>query len=196
MPPPRRSGRLRTGTASRRRCGRSASGYRRPAWRRRRRRSAQPGESAMTCAEAWTRRSGSRRDRVSRHRPAVVHPRRTGTGIAHNRADFERLALTGLAASPVGEILVERSIAGWKEFELEVMRDRVDNCVVVCSIENFDPMGVHTGDSVTSRRHRLCRTSSTRRCETPLSPASAAWGSRRAAPTSSSPSTPPRASGS
>ncbi len=72
-----------------------------------------------------------------------------GTGIAHDREDFARLAAEGLAASPVSEILVERSIAGWKEFELEVMRDRVDNCVVVCSIENFDPMGVHTGDSVT-----------------------------------------------
>ena len=55
----------------------------------------------------------------------------------------------GLAASPIGEVLVERSIVGWKEFELEVMRDRADNCVVVCSIENLDPMGVHTGDSIT-----------------------------------------------
>jgi carbamoyl-phosphate synthase large subunit len=72
-----------------------------------------------------------------------------GTGIAASRDEFVALARQGLAASPVSEILVERSIAGWKEFELEVMRDRVDNCVVVCSIENFDPMGVHTGDSVT-----------------------------------------------
>ena len=72
-----------------------------------------------------------------------------GTGIAGNEPDFVRLAREGLAASPVSEILVERSIAGWKEFELEVMRDRADNCVVICSIENFDPMGVHTGDSVT-----------------------------------------------
>ena len=60
-----------------------------------------------------------------------------------------RVAAEGLAASPVSQILIERSIAGWKEFELEVMRDRADNCVVVCSIENFDPMGVHTGDSIT-----------------------------------------------
>src|SRR5204863_4453812 len=62
---------------------------------------------------------------------------------------FTVLAAQGLDASPVSEILVERSIAGWKEYELEVMRDRVDNCVVVCSIENFDTIGVHTGDSIT-----------------------------------------------
>jgi len=72
-----------------------------------------------------------------------------GTGIAHDRETFAHLAAAGLDASPVSEILVERSIAGWKEYELEVMRDNADNCVVVCSIENFDPMGVHTGDSIT-----------------------------------------------
>jgi carbamoyl-phosphate synthase large subunit len=72
-----------------------------------------------------------------------------GTGIAQDAEQFTRLAAEGLAASPVGQILVEQSIAGWKEFELEVMRDGADNCVVVCSIENFDPMGVHTGDSIT-----------------------------------------------
>ena len=72
-----------------------------------------------------------------------------GTGTAHDRDELARLAAEGLAASPVQQILIERSIAGWKEFELEVMRDRVDNCVVVCSIENLDPMGVHTGDSIT-----------------------------------------------
>ncbi len=72
-----------------------------------------------------------------------------GTGIAEDAGHFAQLAAEGLAASPVGQILVERSIAGWKEFELEVMRDAGDNCVVVCSIENFDPMGVHTGDSIT-----------------------------------------------
>ena len=72
-----------------------------------------------------------------------------GTGIAENPERFLRLAAEGLDASPVGQILVEQSIAGWKEFELEVMRDGADNCVVVCSIENFDPMGVHTGDSIT-----------------------------------------------
>jgi carbamoyl-phosphate synthase large subunit len=73
----------------------------------------------------------------------------SGTGIAHTMEDFTRLAGEGLATSPVGQILVERSIAGWKEYELEVMRDAADNCVVICSIENFDPMGVHTGDSIT-----------------------------------------------
>ena len=72
-----------------------------------------------------------------------------GTGIAEDASHFGQLAAEGLAASPVGQILVEQSIAGWKEFELEVMRDAADNCVVVCSIENFDPMGVHTGDSIT-----------------------------------------------
>jgi len=72
-----------------------------------------------------------------------------GTGIARGRDELVRLASDGLDASPVGEILVEESVAGWKEYELEVMRDRADNCVVVCSIENVDPMGVHTGDSIT-----------------------------------------------
>jgi carbamoyl-phosphate synthase large subunit len=72
-----------------------------------------------------------------------------GTGIAQSDEDLKRLASEGLAASPIGEILVEQSIAGWKEFELEVMRDAADNCVVICGIENFDPMGVHTGDSIT-----------------------------------------------
>jgi len=72
-----------------------------------------------------------------------------GTGTADDRDQLARVAAEGLAASPVHEVLVERSIAGWKEYELEVMRDRADNCVVVCSIENLDPMGVHTGDSIT-----------------------------------------------
>ncbi len=72
-----------------------------------------------------------------------------GTGIAPGRAELVRLAADALDASPVGEVLVDRSVAGWKEYELEVMRDGADNCVVVCSIENFDPMGVHTGDSIT-----------------------------------------------
>ncbi len=72
-----------------------------------------------------------------------------GTGIAPDAERFAPLASEGLAASPIGQILVEKSIAGWKEYELEVMRDAADNCVVVCSIENVDPMGVHTGDSIT-----------------------------------------------
>jgi carbamoyl-phosphate synthase large subunit len=73
----------------------------------------------------------------------------TGTGIAHDRETLAAVAARALAASPVSQVLIERSIAGWKEFELEVMRDCADNCVVVCSIENFDPVGVHTGDSIT-----------------------------------------------
>ncbi len=81
-------------------------------------------------------------------RPAYILGGR-GTGIASTRAEFEKLAALGLEASPISEILVETSIAGWKEYELEVMRDHADNCVIVCSIENFDPMGVHTGDSIT-----------------------------------------------
>jgi carbamoyl-phosphate synthase large subunit len=85
--------------------------------------------------------------------PIIIRPSYilggAGTGIAHDDEDFLRLAGEGIVASPIGEILVEKSIAGWKEFELEVMRDQADNCVVICSIENFDPMGVHTGDSIT-----------------------------------------------
>src|SRR5437879_3028944 len=85
--------------------------------------------------------------------PVIVRPSFIlgghGAGIAHTPDDLERVAERGLAASPISEILIERSIAGWKEYELEVMRDRADNCVVVCSIENLDPMGVHTGDSIT-----------------------------------------------
>ncbi|TMK89522.1 MAG: carbamoyl-phosphate synthase large subunit [Actinobacteria bacterium] len=85
--------------------------------------------------------------------PVIVRPSFIlgggGTGIASNAEELRDIAAAGLAASPITEILIERSIAGWKEYELEVMRDRVDNCVVVCSIENLDPMGVHTGDSIT-----------------------------------------------
>ena len=81
-------------------------------------------------------------------RPAYILGGR-GTGIASTMDEFRRLAAAGLDASPIREILIEKSIAGWKEYELEVMRDRADNCVIICSIENFDPMGVHTGDSIT-----------------------------------------------
>ena len=81
-------------------------------------------------------------------RPAYILGGR-GTGIASTFEEFTHLASEGIACSPIGEILVETSIAGWKEYELEVMRDRNDNCVIICSIENFDPMGVHTGDSIT-----------------------------------------------
>jgi carbamoyl-phosphate synthase large subunit len=85
--------------------------------------------------------------------PAIVRPAftlgGTGGGAAFNPEEFEEIAKNGLAASPVSQILVEESILGWKEFELEVMRDLNDNVVIICSIENFDPMGVHTGDSIT-----------------------------------------------
>ncbi len=85
--------------------------------------------------------------------PLIIRPAFTlggsGGGIAYNRDELEEIAGHGLAMSPVTEVLIEESLVGWKEFEMEVMRDRMDNCVVVCSIENFDPMGVHTGDSIT-----------------------------------------------
>src|SRR5438067_2491238 len=85
--------------------------------------------------------------------PLIIRPAFTlggsGGGIAYNREELAEIAGRGLAISPVNEVLIEESLVGWKEFEMEVMRDRADNCVVVCSIENFDPMGVHTGDSIT-----------------------------------------------
>src|SRR4051812_5039558 len=85
--------------------------------------------------------------------PLVVRPSFTmgglGSGFAHDEADLRRMAGAGLSASPTTEVLIEESILGWKEYELEVMRDKADNVVIVCSIENLDPMGVHTGDSIT-----------------------------------------------
>jgi carbamoyl-phosphate synthase large subunit len=85
--------------------------------------------------------------------PLIIRPAftlgGTGGGIAYNREEFEELSKRGMELSPVHEILIEESLIGWKEFEMEVMRDRKDNCVVICSIENLDPMGVHTGDSIT-----------------------------------------------
>jgi carbamoyl-phosphate synthase large subunit len=81
-------------------------------------------------------------------RPAYILGGR-GTGIANTMEEFLKIASDGLDASPIREILIETSIVGWKEYELEVMRDKADNCVIICSIENFDPMGVHTGDSIT-----------------------------------------------
>jgi len=85
--------------------------------------------------------------------PAVIRPSftlgGTGGGIAYNREEFEQIVTGGLEASPVTEVLIEESVLGWKEYEMEVVRDRADNCIIVCSIENVDPMGIHTGDSVT-----------------------------------------------
>jgi carbamoyl-phosphate synthase large subunit len=85
--------------------------------------------------------------------PAVIRPSftlgGTGGGIAYNREEFERIVAGGLDASPTSEVLVEQSVLGWKEFEMEVVRDSADNCIIICAIENVDPMGIHTGDSVT-----------------------------------------------
>jgi carbamoyl-phosphate synthase large subunit len=85
--------------------------------------------------------------------PAIIRPAYTlggtGGGVAYNREEYEQICRAGLDASPVGQILVDESLLGWKEFEMEVVRDRADNAIIVCSIENVDPMGVHTGDSIT-----------------------------------------------
>ncbi|MFC3097726.1 carbamoyl-phosphate synthase large subunit [Alteraurantiacibacter palmitatis] len=85
--------------------------------------------------------------------PAIIRPSftlgGTGGGIAYNRAEFEAIVRGGLEASPTTEVLIEESLLGWKEYEMEVVRDRADNCIIICSIENVDPMGVHTGDSIT-----------------------------------------------
>ncbi len=85
--------------------------------------------------------------------PVVIRPSFTmggsGGGIAYNREEFEEICKRGLELSPTGELLIEESLLGWKEFEMEVVRDRADNCIIVCSIENLDPMGIHTGDSIT-----------------------------------------------
>ena len=85
--------------------------------------------------------------------PTIIRPSFTlggsGGGVAYNREEFQEIVKRGLDLSPVGEVLVEESVLGWKEFEMEVVRDAADNCIIVCSIENLDPMGVHTGDSIT-----------------------------------------------
>jgi carbamoyl-phosphate synthase large subunit len=125
------------------------------------------GEDRQLFKEAMLRigldvpRSGVAHSTADAHRiakeigsfPLIVRPAFTlggsGGGIAYNPDDLTEIAGRGLAMSPVTEVLIEESLVGWKEFEMEVMRDRMDNCVVVCSIENFDPMGVHTGDSIT-----------------------------------------------
>ncbi|MEP2705056.1 MAG: carbamoyl-phosphate synthase large subunit [Roseibium sp.] len=85
--------------------------------------------------------------------PAIIRPAftlgGTGGGVAYNREEFETIARSGIDASPVGQILIDESLLGWKEYEMEVVRDKADNCIIICSIENVDPMGVHTGDSIT-----------------------------------------------
>ena len=104
--------------------------------------------------------------------PLVIRPAYTlggtGGGIADNRSEFERTVTAGLAASPIHQVLLEESVAGWKELEYEVMRDSADNCITVCNMENFDPMGVHTGDSIvvapsqtlTNKEYQMLRTAS------------------------------------
>ncbi len=103
-------------------------------------------DEAMDIAEDIAAKTGTRF-------PLIIRPAYTlggsGGGIAYNREEFEEIVARGLDMSPVTEVLIEESLLGWKEFEMEVMRDRNDNCVVICSIENLDPMGVHTGDSIT-----------------------------------------------
>lgn len=85
--------------------------------------------------------------------PAIIRPAftlgGTGGGVAYNREEFEQIVRSGIDASPVGQILIDESLLGWKEYEMEVVRDKADNCIIICSIENIDPMGVHTGDSIT-----------------------------------------------
>ena len=85
--------------------------------------------------------------------PSIIRPSftlgGTGGGVAYNKAEFEQIVRSGLEASPTTEVLIEESLLGWKEYEMEVVRDRADNCIIICSIENVDPMGVHTGDSIT-----------------------------------------------
>ena len=85
--------------------------------------------------------------------PVILRPAYTlggtGGGIAYNKVEFEEMLRQGLDASPINQVLIEECLLGWKEYEMEVMRDYKDQCVVICSIENFDPMGVHTGDSIT-----------------------------------------------
>ena len=85
--------------------------------------------------------------------PCIIRPSFTmggsGGGIAYNREEFEEICRRGLDLSPTNELLIDESLIGWKEFEMEVVRDRKDNCIIVCAIENLDPMGIHTGDSIT-----------------------------------------------
>src|SRR5262249_27842847 len=114
----------------------------------------------------WNLGEGNRKQRYTSHAmgiaaqaldhvglPAIIRPSftlgGTGGGIAYNRDEFFDIVQAGLDASPTTEVLIEESVLGWKEFEMEVIRDRADNCIIVCSIENIDPMGVHTGDSIT-----------------------------------------------
>ena len=92
---------------------------------------------------------GDRWHRLPDGDPAQLHARRHGGGIAYNPEEFEEICKRGLDLSPTKELLIEESLIGWKEYEMEVVRDKADNCIIICSIENLDPMGIHTGDSIT-----------------------------------------------
>ena len=111
----------------------------------------QPDEQKRRLIEHALRKAGDLLEKVGL--PAIIRPSftlgGTGGGIAYNRDEFEAVVTRGLDASPATEVLIEESVLGWKEFEMEVVRDRADNCIIICSIENFDPMGIHTGDSIT-----------------------------------------------
>jgi carbamoyl-phosphate synthase large subunit len=118
------------------------------------------GQTALNTAMALHKNGALERHGIEMigAKPAAIHRGEdrqaftlggTGGGIAYNRDEFEEIARRGIDLSPVNEVLIEESLLGWKEYEMEVMRDRADNCVIICSIENFDPMGIHTGDSIT-----------------------------------------------
>ena len=129
-----------------------------------------PGKPRCRAIDAletqWNLGEGDRKQRYMSHAmaiaaqaldhvglPAIIRPSftlgGTGGGIAYNRAEFYDIVQSGLDASPTTEVLIEESVLGWKEYEMEVVRDKADNCIIICSIENIDPMGVHTGDSIT-----------------------------------------------
>ncbi|STI19855.1 carbamoyl-phosphate synthase large subunit [Escherichia coli] len=96
-------------------------------------------EEALAVALTW----------ASRALFAILYMGGSGGGIAYNREEFEEICARGLDLSPTKELLIDESLIGWKEYEMEVVRDKNDNCIIVCSIENFDAMGIHTGDSIT-----------------------------------------------
>ncbi|WVN41307.1 carbamoyl-phosphate synthase large subunit [beta proteobacterium MWH-UniP1] len=108
---------------------------------------------AHTLEEAWAVQKSIAQTTGSSGFPMVIRPSftlgGTGGGIAYNAEEFETICKRGIEASPTSELLIEESLIGWKEYEMEVVRDRADNCIIVCSIENLDPMGIHTGDSIT-----------------------------------------------
>ncbi|NBO19049.1 MAG: hypothetical protein EBV03_07480, partial [Proteobacteria bacterium] len=88
---------------------------------------------------------------IEKEKPDALLPTMGGSGggIAYNNEEFDAIVTSGLDASPIHEVMIDESVLGWKEYEMEVVRDRADNCIIVCSIENVDPMGIHTGDSIT-----------------------------------------------